>query len=90
MISNIYSSQCTHLSETEVYFGRDSCFRYPKHLTVMSLIKNTIHCLDKVNRDHKYIVDKIFQFSVAYFKCWRKVVMSNGTNILKVTIDTTK
>ena len=30
--------------------------------TVKSLIKNTIHCLDKVNRDHKDIVDKIFQF----------------------------
>ena len=56
--------------------------------TVKSLIKNTIHCLDKVNCDHKDIVFKIFQFSVVYFKFWRKVVMSNGTNILEVTIDT--
>ena len=59
--------------------------------TVKSLIKNKIHCLDKVNRDHKDIVFKIVQFSVVYFKYWRKVVMSNGTNrYYEVTIDTTK
>ena len=60
-----------------------------RNKTVKGLIKTTKHVLDKVNRDHKNIVDKIFRFSVVYYKCWRKAVIPNVANILEVTIDTT-
>ena len=58
--------------------------------TVKAIIANTVHCLQQLNLENTSVVDDIFEFSVVYFGCWRQVVMSDGTNILEVTINTTK
>ena len=58
--------------------------------TYRGYIENTLEILDELNLKHKETVSDIFRFSVVYFKCFRLTVMSNGTNLLKVTIDTTR
>ena len=58
--------------------------------TYRGYIRNTLEILDELNLRHRETVSDIFRFSVVQSKCWRLTVMSNGTDLLKVTIDTTR
>ena len=60
------------------------------HKTYEGYIKNMLEILYDLNLRHRETVSDIFRFSVVYFKCRRLTVISKDTDLLKVTIDTTR
>ena len=79
---------------TELYILEKALAEIPNekipHKTYKGYIKNILEILYDLNLRHRETVSDIFRFSVVYFKCWRLTVMSKGTDLLKVSIDTTR